>query len=124
MGNDMAIYDGFFDALGLRDWCDANKEEAPMSMAQLLTQSGGGDGGSEAFPFPSLDVLHESCGRIGQTRDLTAGIEDGFLAIRGGLKSVLDPITQPLSWLLDSTLYVFDILPWWILIPLLVILTW
>lgn len=120
----MATYDGFFDALGLRDWCDANKEEAPMSMAQLLTQSGGGDSGGEAFPFPSLDVLHESCGRIGQTRDLTAGIEDEFLAIRGGLKSVLDPITQPLSWLLDSTLYVFDILPWGILIPLLVILTW
>lgn len=120
----MATYDGFFDALGLRDWCDANKEEAPMSMAQLLTQSEGGDSGGEVFPFPSLDVLHESCGRIGQTRDLTAGIEDEFLAIRGGLKSVLDPITQPLSWLLDSTLYVFDILPWWILIPLLVILTW
>lgn len=120
----MATYDGFFDTLGLRDWCDAVNNDAPMSMAQLLSQSGTGDVETEVLPFPSLDVLHESCGRIGQTRDLTAGIENGFLAIRGGLKTVLDPITQPLSWLLDGALYAFAALPWWLLIPLLVILTW
>ena len=122
----MAAYEKLFDALGLRDWCDADKEEAPMSMAQLLAQTQGGDGADEAtgLPFPSLDVLHEACFRIGQTRDLTAGIETGFLAIRPELKFLLDPITQPLSWMLNGALYLFETTPWWAMIPILVFLSW
>ena len=122
----MAAYDGLFDALGLRDWCDIGKEDGPMSMAQLLAQSGGDNGADQAggLPFPSLDVLNEACGRIGQTRDLTAGIEQGFLAIRSELKFVLDPLTQPLSWMLDGTLWVFESAPWWLMIPALLLLSW
>ena len=122
----MAAYDNLFDTLGLRDWCDADKTEAPMSMAQLLSQTQGADAAAEepGLPFPSLDVLHESCHAIGQTRDLTAGLEEGFLAIRGQLKTVLDPITQPLSWLLDGALFVFETTPWWVMIPLLLLLSW
>ncbi|WP_299742294.1 ABC transporter permease subunit [uncultured Tateyamaria sp.] len=122
----MAAYDGIFDGLGLRDWCDVGKEDAPMSMAQLLAQSGGNDAVAEegGLPFPSLDVLHEACGRIGQTRDLTAGIEQGFLSIRSELKFVLDPITQPLSWMLDGTLWLFESAPWWLMIPALLLLSY
>ena len=123
----MAHYEGVFDALGLRDWCDANKTEAPMSMAQLLAQTQGNDADitdGEVLPFPSLDVLHEACARIGQTRDLTAGLEEGFLSIRNELKLILDPITQPLSWLLDGALWLFTATPWFIVVPLLVLVTW
>ena len=123
----MAQYEGVFDALGLREWCDANKTEAPMSMAQLLAQTQGNDADitdGEVLPFPSLDVLHEACARIGQTRDLTAGLEEGFLSIRNELKLVLDPITQPLSWLLDGALWLFTATPWFIVVPLLVLVTW
>lgn len=124
----MAFYDGVFDALGLREWCDENKADAPMSMAQLLAQAQGDDAEAvadgPALPFPSLDVLHESCSSIGQTRDLTAGIETGFLAIRGELKLVLDPITQPLSWMLDGALFMFDNVAWWIMIPALILVSW
>ncbi|MFK7870645.1 MAG: ABC transporter permease [Roseobacter sp.] len=123
----MAQYEAVFDALGMRAWCDANKEEAPMSMAQLLAQTqGGGDAaeGGGGLPFPSLDTLHEACARIGQTRDLTAGIEAGFLGIRDELKFALDPLTQPLSWMLDSTLFVFETAPWWAMIPALLVLSW
>lgn len=122
----MARYEGLFDALGLRDWCDAGKAEAPMSMAKLLAQSQGGEAAevSGPLPFPSLDTLHEACARIGQTRDLTAGIESGFLAVREELKFVLDPLTQPLSWLLDGALGVFQAAPWWVMIPALVLLAW
>lgn len=122
----MAQYEGLFDTLGLREWCDADKAEAPMTMAQLLAAAQGGDAEAEgpALPFPSLDTLHEACASIGQTRDLTEGIEQGFLAIRGELKFVLDPITQPLSWMLDGALFVFETAPWWIMIPLLIIGSW
>lgn len=123
----MAQYEGVFDALGLRDWCDANKTEAPMSMAQLLAQTQG-DGAEitdgELLPFPSLDVLHEACARIGQTRDLTAGLEEGFLNVRDELKFVLDPVTQPLSWLLDGALWLFTTTPWFVIVPLLILATW
>lgn len=122
----MAQYEEFFDALGLREWCDAEKAEAPMSMAQLLAQSQGGAAMEESgpLPFPSLDTLHEACARISQTRDLTAGIEKGFLDVREELKFVLDPLTQPLSWMLDGTLYIFQTAPWWVMIPALVLLAW
>ena len=124
----MAAYEGLFDALGLRAWCDAGKVEAPMSMAQLLARSRGGEeaAGAEGGgpPFPSLDVLHAACDRIWQSRDLAAAVERNFLSMRGELKLVLDPLTQPLSWLLDGALHVFQAAPWWAMIPLLVALTW
>lgn len=122
----MARYDAVFDTFGLREWCDADKVDAPLSMAQLMAQAQGGDAaaGSAGLPFPSLDELHEACARIGQTRDLTEGLENGFLAIRSELKFVLDPITQPLSWMLDGTLFVFESAPWWVMIPALIFLAW
>lgn len=121
----MASYEWFFDAVGMREWCDANKQEAPMSMAQLLAQTNSeAEEAAGGLPFPSLDTLHESCARIAQTRDLTAGIETGFLEVRGDIKWILDPATQPLSWLLEGTLYTFEATPWWILIPLLIALSW
>jgi glycine betaine/proline transport system permease protein len=121
----MARYDGVFDTLGLREWCDVDKKDGPMSMAQLLAQtSGNKEASGDVLPFPSLDELHESCSAIGQTRDLTAGIEAGFLSIRSTLKAVLDPITDPLSWMLDGMLWVFESTAWWIMVPLLIIISW
>ena len=122
----MAFYDWIFDATGMRDWCDANTSDAPMSMAELLakvrgeTASGSGDG----FPFPSLDNLNKACTEVPRTREMTAGVEDSFLAVKDTLKFVLDPLTQPLSWLLDGALYAFTTVPWFILIPLLVAAAW
>lgn len=122
----MAFYDGLFNVLGLRDWCDANKTDAPMTMAQLLARNSGNEDAvaGEALPFPSLDALHESCARVVQTRDFTAGIENSFLAARPALKAVLDPITQPLSWMLDEAMWLFTVTPWWLLLPILLLLTW
>ncbi len=126
LGGDMAFYDGLFNALGLRDWCDQGASAAPMSMADLLkaNRADAIDPNAEIFPFPSLDELNRACGQIGQTRDFTSGIEDSFLAARSGLKAVLDPLTQPLSWALDGALYVFETTPWWIIVPLLVFFAW
>ncbi len=95
-----------------------------MSMADLLAQSSGKDARGEVFPFPSLDNLNESCSSIIQSRDVTKGIEDGFLAAKPALKTVLDPITQPLSWLLDGALWTFDTIPWFIMVPILVAISW
>jgi glycine betaine/proline transport system permease protein len=121
----MAYYDGLFDALGLREWCDRDATAAPTSMQSLLGQlSGGSAEVTGPPPFPSLDTLHEACARIPQTRDMTAGVENAFLAAREGLKMVLDPITQPLSWMLDGALWLFTATPWFIIVPLLVLLTW
>ncbi|ABG32453.1 glycine/betaine ABC transporter permease [Roseobacter denitrificans] len=122
----MAYYDGLFDRLGLRDWCDQSVETAPTSMQALLGQLGGGDTEQTIarIPFPSLDTLHDSCAQIPQTRDMTAGVENTFLAARESLKLVLDPITQPLSWMLDGALWLFTTTPWFIIVPLLVALTW
>ena len=55
---------------------------------------------------------------------MTAGIENAFLSGKDYLKIVLDPITQPLSWALDGTLYVSTNTPWWIIVPLLVAFAW
>lgn len=122
----MAYYDSLFDTLGLRDWCDQNAETAPTSMQALLGQLGTGSGAEAegGMPFPSLDALHEACAQVPQTRDLTAGVENAFLGARQGLKMVLDPLTQPLSWMLDGTLWLFTTTPWFIIVPLLVALTW
>ena len=122
----MAFYDGLFDALGLRDWCDQGEDAGPMSMADLLNANNANatDPNAQAFPFPSLDNLHEVCGSIMQTRDFTSGIKEAFLAARPGLKAFLDPITQPLSWMLDGALWLFTETPWWLLIIALLALTW
>lgn len=122
----MAFYDGMIEAFGLQEWCGTGKSDAPLSMADLLAQAGGKDKADSGsiFPFPSLDNLNESCGNLSQTRDLTKGIEEGFLAAKPALKSVLDPITQPLSWLLDGALWTFSTVPWFLMIPILVAVAW
>ena len=119
----MSFYDGFFEAIGLGDWCDTGTSKAPMSMGDLLAKTDDKVSQGPTFPFPSLDNLNESCGSISQTRDVTKGIEDTFLAAKPALKSFLDPLTQPLSWLLDSALYTFEATPWFIMIPVLLALT-
>lgn len=122
----MAYYSSLFDALGLRDWCDSGATGSPMSMQDLLAmnQRGGQKAAWWDFPFPSLDELHRACGAIGRTRDMTNGIEAGFLAIKDDLKIVLDPLTQPLSWLLEGALALFGAIPWWVLIPAILLLVW
>ena len=122
----MATYDFIFDGLGLRSWCDAGKtEDGPLSMADLLAK---GDSDKESslldLPFPSLDALNEACGRIVQSRAMTKGVEEGFLAIKDVLRFVLDPITQPLSWLLEYTLLIFEAAPWWIMFPILMVVVY
>lgn len=116
----MAFYDSVFNMLGLRDWCDAEKTSGPSSMADLLAQAQGKETLETPWyeiPFPSLDNLHEACGAIDRTRDMTSGLEKYFLSIKDSLKFVLDPLTQPLSWMLDGSMYLFTNTPWWVLIP-------
>ena len=122
----MAFYDGLFRLLGLEEWCGGGQSEAPLSMADLLAQAGGDEAAASGpiFPFPSLDNLNESCSNLSQTRDLTKGIEDSFLAAKPALKTVLDPITQPLSRMLDGALWTFNAIPWFIMIPILVAISW
>lgn len=128
----MATYDFVFDGLGLRNWCgERTSGDAPMTMAELLAgaQSDDAEAGLSVsdminVPFPSLDALNQACPAMARTRDMTAGVENGFLAIKDGLKFVLDPITQPLSWLLDGSLYVFQTVPWLIMIPILALIVY
>ena len=120
----MAFYDGLFNMLGLGEWCKGSESSAPMSMADLLAKSSGKEVETEFFPFPSLDNLNEACPAILQSRDVTKGIEEGFLAAKPALKTVLDPITQPLSWLLDGALWTFASVPWFIMVPILVAIAW
>lgn len=120
----MAFYDGLFKTIGLGGWCGDEASDAPMSMADLLAQNTGEAAKGDFFPFPSLDNLNESCASVIQSRDVTKGIENGFLAAKPALKAVLDPITQPLSWLLDGALWTFAAVPWFIMIPILVGVAW
>jgi len=113
----MAAYSGIFDLFGLREWCDESKKKSLMSLRQLK----GDDPAWWEIPFPSLDNLHKACAGIPQTRDFTAWLENGFLAIRPALRVVLDPLTQPLSWSLDGALTLFTTLPWWCLVPLILV---
>ncbi len=124
----MAFYDPIINVLGLREWCDSTvvKSDTPKSMAELLADAAGKDSVETAWydiPFPSLDNLNQSCGAIDRTRDMTSGVEAVFLDIKDPLKTVLDPLTQPLSWLLDGSLYLFTHTPWWVLIPLVLFLS-
>ncbi len=120
----MAFYDKLFNALGLGDWCGETGADAPLSMADLMAQTDGAEATGSFFPFPSLDNLNESCSSIIQSRDVTKGIETGFLAAKPALKTFLDPITQPLSWLLDGALWLFELTPWFIMVPLLVAISY
>lgn len=126
----MASYDRLFEFLGLQDWCEggAGGTGGPMSMADLLaqTQGGGGDTGGSiwALPLPSLDNLHESCAAFPETRDLTLGLERAFLSARDVLRIVLDPLTQPLSWMLRETIWLMTSIPWFVMVPILLLLTW
>jgi glycine betaine/proline transport system permease protein len=124
----MATYSGIFDTLGLQAWCNAGGASGgPMTMAQLLAQTGSAASGESAAniweaPFPSLDALHQACGAIPRTRDMTAAVERAFLDMKDSLKVVLDPLTQPLSWLLQRALEGAETAPWWIVIPLVALL--
>lgn len=118
----MATYDFVFSSLGLDDWCSEGKSDAPMSMAQLLSKSKGEETTDVSIwelPFPSMDALNKACPAFPQSRELTKGLEEGFLAVKDGLSVILDPITQPLSWALDGALYMMLSAPWWIIIPVL-----
>ena len=79
----MASYSAWFDQLGLRSWCDAGGVSDPVSMQDLINLNRGNTARSWwDIPFPSLDNLHSACRAIGSTRDMTTGIENGFLAIK------------------------------------------
>lgn len=109
----MAAYEKVFDTLGLRAWCDGGATGGPMTMDDLLLKAGGGRDQAEGIPFPSLDVLHKTCGAIPRTRDMTAGLERLFLDVKDPIKLVLDPLTQPLSWALRNAIDTMQSLPWW-----------
>ena len=125
----MATYDFVFDWLGLRDWCGeaATDSNAPMSMDDLLAGASGGAAPAPSIwelPFPSMDALNDACAAFPQSRELTSGLEQGFLNVKDAMSFVLDPLTQPLSWALDGALYGILNTPWWIVIPLLLLVTW
>ena len=124
----MATYDFIFDGLGLRNWCGASGDDSGgmTSMAQLLAQTSGSDVVVSPWetPFPSMDAMHEACTSFPQSRALTSGLEEGFLSIKNGLKVVVDPLTQPLSWALNEALWVMQVVPWFIMIPLLMLISY
>jgi glycine betaine/proline transport system permease protein len=111
----MLSFAEIFDSFGLREWCDESKANTLISLSQLR----GDIVEWWELPFPSLDNLHKACSAVPQTRDFTASLETGFLAVRPSLRLVLDPITQPLSWALEYTLLFFTTMPWWALVPLI-----
>ena len=82
----MVFYDKLFSALGLSEWCGTSDDKAPLSLADLAAQAGGQEASGPLIPIPSFDNLHESCNRIWQSRDVTNGIEEGFLAAKPALK--------------------------------------
>ena len=121
----MATYERFFDAVGLRGWCGETGGGA-LSLADLGAQASGEEVTTTIWtlPFPSMDALNDACPAFPQSRELTKGLEEGFLNIKDSLSVVLDPITQPLSWFLNGALYGILNTPWWIVIPLLMLVTW
>ncbi|NIZ10048.1 proline/glycine betaine ABC transporter permease [Pseudooceanicola sp. HF7] len=120
----MATYDWVFDSLGLRDWCDGSgASSAPMSMADLMGQAGATpDTTVWDTPFPSMNALNDACASFPQARELTRGLERGFLDIKDSLSVVLDPLTQPLSWALNGALWLFQETPWFVMIPILALI--
>ncbi|RKF13833.1 ABC transporter permease subunit [Roseovarius spongiae] len=121
----MATYDFLFDSLGLREWC-GDEGGGITSMADLMSEATGEEQVVSAWdtPFPSLDALHDACAAIPQSRDVTLGLENGFLDIKDSLKVVVDPITQPLSWALENALWLMQSVPWWIMIPALMLIVY
>lgn len=120
----MAAYTKFFDGLGLREWCDGGGSGGPLTMQQLLAQAQGKTPDQPthslwSMPFPSLDALNEACSAIWRTRDLTAAVEWLFMSMKDGMKLVLDPLTQPLSWALSGAIGLVDATPWWLSILVL-----
>ena len=123
----MSTFEPFFTALGLTEWCkgEAGQANNLTSLADLAAKVKGKD---EAIlsvwelPFPSMDALHASCPAFPKSRELSKGIENVFLNIKDNLSLVLDPLTQPLSWLLQGALWLFETTPWWMMIPLLLVL--
>lgn len=123
----MATYDFVFRTLGLEDWCAAGGEgTAPMSMEALVAQSSGKEVSTSIWelPFPSMDALNAACAAFPQSRNVTRGLEQGFLNIKDSMSIVLDPLTQPLSWMLEGALSGILNTPWWIVIPLLMLIVW
>ena len=122
----MAFYDGFIDKLGLRYWCDADSTGGLQTVEELLAQlnENGEVESSEILPFPSLDELNASCDAIARTRDMTEAVEQLFLSAKDALRFVLDPLTQPLSWMLDGSLTMFQTVPWWVVIPIFTLVSW
>jgi len=110
-------YEGLFKFLGLSEACGTNSGGL-ISLSSITPK----DASAWDIPFPSLDTLNEACAAFPRTRDFTAGLEDGFLYIRPALRFVLDPLTQPLSWMLEFTLNSFTNIHWWIFVPILVLL--
>jgi glycine betaine/proline transport system permease protein len=123
----MATYDFVFEATGLQDWCTSGEgADAPMSMEALTAQASGEEQTTSIWnlPFPSMDRLNDACPAFPQSRNVTRGLEEGFLNVKDSMSFVLDPLTQPLSWLLEGALYGILNTPWWIVIPLLMLLVW
>ena len=124
----MATYDFIFDTLGLRKWCGESGDDAGgmTSMAQLLAETSGSESVISPWetPFPSMDALHEACPSFPQSRELTTGLEEGFLSIKDVLKVVVDPLTQPLSWALNDALWLMQAVPWFIMIPALMLIAY
>ncbi len=106
----MATYDSLFKGV----------ESCGEKTGGLLSLSDLGKEDAEGFQFPSLDALNEACESLPQSRDFIKGVEGVFDAIKPGLKTVLDPVTEPLTWGLQGALYIFETTPWFIMIPLLV----
>jgi glycine betaine/proline transport system permease protein len=111
------------EGAGIEVFNHGSGETLASSMAQLLARARGDEADAPGsvwdLPFPSMDALNEACPAFPQSRELTKGLEEGFLNIKDSLSVVLDPITQPLSWFLDGALYVMLNTPWWLVMPLL-----
>jgi len=128
----MASYEAVFETLGLSDWCETDAAGGPMTMAELMAkakktpETGVPETPASLWdmPFPSLDELNKSCEAIFRTRDMTNWVEELFLGVKDNLKLVLDPLTQPLSWALDGSLWLFQALPWFVVIPALLLAVW
>ena len=123
----MAFYDFLFSQESVRAWCDEGADGGGglVSLSELMAGNDADEGFNIAeMPFPSMDALNEACPALPKARTLPEGLEDGFLYIKDWLKFVLDPLTQPLSWALDGALGVIETLPWFIIIPALLVLVW
>ena len=112
----MIVFETVFERLGLRQWCNKAESNEFSSVSDLMAKLGKAEVNQNFWdlPQPSLDTLNKACSAIPRSRDFTAGVEQAFLNIKDPLKVILDPLTQPLSWAIDGTLYALVALPWWI----------